>query len=139
MIQRAFIVFIPRSFYTQHAFTHSKHVHTASFYTQKFLICTHKLLHIANLYTEKLLHKASLHSEDFKQSKLLHREAFPHSRLSHTASIYTHKIFCTQKLWPAEGSSLNILRFSTQQLLRTNDPKLGVNILTAMLQFVHSI
>jgi len=59
--------------YTQQAFTHSKHLHTASIYTQK-------LLHTASAYTEKLLHSRLSHPASFYTQKLLQTGAFTHSK-----------------------------------------------------------
>ena len=56
-----------RSFYTQQALTHSKVLHTASFY-HTARICTGKLLHTANAYTQKILHTASIYTEKFFQN-----------------------------------------------------------------------
>ena len=110
-----------RSFYTQQAFTHSKHLHTehlhtvllhmASAYTHTHRnFYTEKLLHTANFYTQnfytqqafthsKRLHTVLAHSA-FTPGKRLHTEHL-HTVLLHMASVYTHtpkKNFYTETL-----------------------------------------
>ena len=127
-----------RSFYTQQAFTHSKHLHTehlhivllhmASAYTHTHRnFYTEKLLHTANFYTQnfytkqafthsKRLHTVLAHSA-FTHGKRLHTEHL-HTVLLHMASVYTHtpkKNFYTETLLTHAQIS-----FYTQQTFTRN-------------------
>ena len=127
-----------RSFYTQQAFTHSKHLHTehlhtvllhmASAYTHTHRnFYTEKLLHTANFYTQnfytqqafthsKRLHTVLAHSA-FTHGKRLHTEHL-HTVLLHMASVYTHtrkKNFYTEILLTHAQIS-----FYTQQTFTRN-------------------
>ena len=75
-------------FFHREAFTHSKFLHTASFYTQKLLDFRQR-----SPDTEKLLHTANFCTEVFLHSKLSHREA-PTQRSFYTE---TQRSFYTQK------------------------------------------
>ena len=100
-------------FHTQQAFTHSKPLHTESF--------THsKLLHTAILYTAKLLHTANAYThthtqQAFTHSKHLHTASLYTAKLLHTANAYTH----TANAYTHTASIYTQLAFTHSKLLHT--------------------
>ena len=125
------------------AFTHSKCLHTASFYTQQAFDTQHSIWHTESFYAQqaltpqklafthskhfthsKPLHTASFYTQPaFTHSKPLHREAFTHSKSLHTEAFihskrlhreaFTHSRFSHASIYTAK------LAFTHSKLLHT--------------------